>query len=476
MLNTSAVSVFKTFSTEEIKRFEEFLLSPYYNKNSVIVNLFRIIRKYQPEFKSDLLDRKKIWNKLYPNKEFNYGVMKNLIYDLGKASDKFIGLQIYEKDKNLSALYLMKAQKNRNLNNAFEKSLKIFKNDLTEMKQDIEFFYYNYRALKLEREFISNLGIAKAEERINEANEIEFLTLYYLNECADIYNCFFINGSYLKKDLNNNNLDLFINYMENTDHSFKEISDCSLLNLKLILSKDNDKIYSDLKNIFRKNSHKFSSSYNSDLGLTLMEFCNRAIMKGKTEYVKEMFEITHYIFENELLMDDKKEFMNPFVFIQLISTACSLKKFDWVKQFIDNNIKKINPEFRDKFYNFAFVTLHFKMKNYSDALEYVSRMEIKSPMDHVSIKRFQMMIYYESGYTDELYSLIEAFRNFISKNRKITESVRLQAGNFVNYTKRLSDMKFNNSIDKINISRIKDELIDLEVINKNWLIEKAEEL
>jgi len=476
MLNTSAVSVFKTFSKEEIKKFEDFLLSPYFNKKSVLVNLFKIIKRHEPEYISELLDRKKIWSKLYKNKEFNYGVMKNLIYDLGKAADKFIELQNFERDKKLSAITLMQEQKIRNLNNAFEKSLKTFKNDLSEKKQDFEFFYYNYRALKLEREFTSNLGLAKAESRINEENEIEFLSLFYLLECADLYNCFFINGAYVKKDLKNNNLDLFINFVEKFQHNYKEISDCSLLNLKIMLNKNDKDLFLELKKIFTDNSYKFSSSFSGDLGLSLSEYCSRYIMNGKTEFINEQFDICLFIFENGLLMDDKKEFMSPHIFTSLVSTACSLKKFDWVKLFIENNIGKIHPEFRDKYYNFANLTLNFKMNNFSEAHFYVSKMDINSPMDYVSVKRFQLMIYYESGYTDELYSLIEAVRNFISKNKKITKSLRLQAGNFINYTKRLSNMKFSNSFKKIDLLKLKDEILELEVINKNWLIEKAEEL
>ncbi|MBK7160880.1 MAG: hypothetical protein IPH77_20635 [Ignavibacteria bacterium] len=103
-------------------------------------------------------------------------------------------------------------------------------------------------------------------------------------------------------------------------------------------------------------------------------------------------------------------------------------------------------------------------------------MEVKSAMDHVSVKRYQLMIYYESGYTDELYSLIEAFRSFISKNKKLTESVKLQAGNFIYFIKKLSDVKFRyHSVDKLTIAKLNSELIESEVINKVWP-EKIQEL
>ena len=477
MLNTSVISVIRTFSSIELKRFEEFLLSPYYNKKSAVVNLFRIIKKHEPDFRSVNLERKKIWGRLYKNKDFNYGVMKNLIYDLGKCADIFIELQNYERDIKLRGMVIMKEQMNRDLNSAFERSMKGYKNLLSEMKQDYEYFYYNYKAMKLEREFTADINKANAEKIIDEEREIEYLTLFYLNECADVYNTLLINNSYLDKDFKDDNLKTFVEFMENFKQSYKEITYCSLLSLKIILDKTDDSVYKRFKNIFTDNSHKFSSTFNSYMGLTLMEYCNRNIMNGKTEYVKEMYEISLYIFENNLLMNDKKAYMNPFVFTQLVSTACSLSKFNWVKNFIDENMKRINPEYRDKFYNFAHLTLNFKMKNFNEAMNHVSKMDIKSQMDHVSVKRYQLMIYYESGYTDELYSLIEAFRNFISKNKKLAESVKLQAAKFIYFVKRFSDLKFNyNTPDKIKISELKHELLKTEVINKIWLLEKAEEL
>lgn len=477
MLNTSVISVFRTFSKAEIKRFEEFLLSPYYNKNSVLVNLFSIVKKYEPDFKSDLLDRKKVWHKLYKEKDFNYGVMKNLIYDLNKAADKFIELQSYEKNILLNQLSLMQEQFDRNLNDSFEKTLKNYKNKLSVNKQDLDYFYYNYRALKLEREFYSNIGIPKAESRISEENEIEYLTMFYLIECSDVYNSLLINASYINKNLKNENLNLFLNFSEKFEHKFREISESSLLNLKLILDENDYSVFFKLKNIFTKNSFKFSSSYNSNLGLALMEFCSRRIMEGKVEFIKEMFETSLYIFENGLLMNENNGYMNPNVFNQLISTGCSLKKFDWVRQFIEDNFKKLNPLYRENFYNYAYLTLNFKMKNFAEALHFSAKMEVASPMDHVSIKRYQMMIYFESGYTEELYSIIEAFRNYVNKSNKLTASVKSQSGNFINFTKKLSDLKFNsNNFEQSNIRKIKSDLMKSEVINKNWLMEKVNEL
>jgi hypothetical protein len=477
MLNTSVFSVFRTFSNEELKKFEDFLNSPYYNKKTAVVNLFIIIKKYDPLYNSPDLDRKKIWKRLYKNKDFNYGVMKNLIYDLGKCAEIFIELQNYEKDEKLRGIVLLKEKMDRNLESSFEKSMKSYNNMLANLKLDFEYFFYKYRALKLQRESTATKNKSNAEKTVEEEKEIEYLTLFYLNECSDIYNTLLVNGSYMNKDYKSNNLALFINLMEKFEHSYQEIIESSLLCLKLILNKTDESVYIKLKKIFIERSRDFSIPFNRSLGLTLREHCSRKTAKGIKEYIKEGFELSLYTFENNLVLVDKNGFIDPFSFNSIVSNACSLNKFKWTEDFIKDNIEKINPEYRDRFHNYSFVTLNIKRKNFSEALNYLAKIEVISQMDHVSVKRFQLMIYYESGHTDELYSLIEAFRNFISKNNKLSESIKLQAGKFIYFVKKFSNIKFKYiSDDRIKIEELKDELVNTEVINKAWLLEKADEL
>lgn len=477
MLNTSVISVFRTFSNEELKKFEDFLLSPYYNKKSAIINLFSVIKKYDPFYNSPDLERKKIWKKLYKNKDFNYGVMKNLIYDLGKCADIFIELQNFEKDEKLRGIILMQEKMERNLNSSYEKSMKSYKNMLVNLKPDFEYFFYEYRALKLEREYTAKMNKTNAEKTVEEEKEIEYLTLFYLTECADIYNTLLVNAAIVNKEYNSDNLSLFLNLMEKFEHDYQEIIESSLLCLKLVLNKTDESFYFKLKNIFIERSQNFSDSFNKSLGLTLREHCNRKTAKGMKEYVRENFEILLYTFENNLVTVDTNGYIDPFSYTSLVSCACTLEKFEWTEKFIKENIKKINPEFRDRFHNYSLVTLNMKKKNFSEALNYLAKMEVKNQMDHVSIKRFQLMIYYESGHTEELYSLIETFRNFISKNKKLSESIKMPAGKFIYFVKKLSNIKFKyNSDDRIKIEELKNELVKTEVINKIWLLEKADEL
>ncbi|HMS65746.1 MAG TPA: hypothetical protein PKD83_10905 [Ignavibacteria bacterium] len=90
MLNTSLLEILRTFDKAELKRFEDFVQSPYFNKKTIIIKLFKNLKKYAPDFKKDNLKREIVWKSLYPEKEFNYGVMKNLIYDLTQLVERFL--------------------------------------------------------------------------------------------------------------------------------------------------------------------------------------------------------------------------------------------------------------------------------------------------------------------------------------------------------------------------------------------------
>ena len=69
MLKSSLLEILRTFSKEELKKFEDFVRSPYFNKKEKLVKLFLAIKKYAPEFADANLDKEKVWSDI-PNPKF----------------------------------------------------------------------------------------------------------------------------------------------------------------------------------------------------------------------------------------------------------------------------------------------------------------------------------------------------------------------------------------------------------------------
>ena len=53
MKNTQLIKLLRTFDQKEIKRFREFISSPFFNKNKNVTKLFEIIRKIYPDFEQE---------------------------------------------------------------------------------------------------------------------------------------------------------------------------------------------------------------------------------------------------------------------------------------------------------------------------------------------------------------------------------------------------------------------------------------
>src|SRR5258706_12075729 len=107
MLKSSLFEIIRTFSKEDLIKFDDFVKSPYHNRNSNVVKLFMAIKKFAPDFKDPKLSKEEVWKKIFPAKEYNYGIMKNLIHDLNKLSLKFLQLQNYlakEFDSDINLL------------------------------------------------------------------------------------------------------------------------------------------------------------------------------------------------------------------------------------------------------------------------------------------------------------------------------------------------------------------------------------
>jgi hypothetical protein len=127
----------------------------------------------------------------------------------------------------------------------------------------------------------------------------------------------------------------------------------------------------------------------------------------------------------------------------------------------------------------ANVILNIKKKNYEDAIQYLTKFKSKNEIEKITLKRFQIMIYYESGFFDELYSLIDTSQHFISYDIKVTETAKNIFASFLYFVQKLAVLKSgikDGKRNEISLYNLKDEIMKREVSNKIWLLEKIDEL
>jgi hypothetical protein len=479
MLNTSVVLALRTFTEAELNSFGEFLLSPFFNKKKTVTRLYEHIRKFSPAFDSDKLERQALWKSIYKGKEFNYGVMKNLIYDLGKLIERYLQVARFERTEfarleNLAWEYI-----DRNLSGHAEKQLKLLEEVAVHGGKDTEVFKRQLEVTCIREYLASQLRNPKYHKESRNEECIDKHTLYYVSAVAERYYNVLLNKEFVTGIRDNERHLEFIEMMKRHLQLDEVMIGLHVNNLMLLIEPDTESHYFESKSHLLSVIDDLSIRFRYKMILALINHNNRMILRGNVKYNREILELIKLMIEKNALVEKPDDWLNHFLYVIAVSSACNEKEFAWAENFIESYKDKVLPEFREQYYYYALTTLNMKKKKFDLALDNLSRIKSASIMDKVTIKRFELMIFYESGYIEQFHSFLDSFISFRNKDRQLSEQAKQLISNFIYFIRKIGQFRFNmieSAVAEADINSLRKELIQSEVINKSWLIEKLEEM
>jgi len=474
MLKTSLLEILRTLSKDELKKFDEFVHSPYFNKKSPVIKLWNEIKKYSQDFDDVNLDRKIIWTSLFPGKPFNYGVMKNLIFDLQALSERFIEIEYYSSNEFDRMLNRSEAFISKKLVQRFNKEVRNFFEEFEKKEISVINFYYKYI---FERNYQSHLHLFqkhKSEDFAVTSGMNESLIQFFLSAFFNSnYNSVSADELY-KKPLDREIIRSVIDFFENSPLKNDIYISMSYHVFKLALNPEEDSSYLKLKTLLTENKKKLSSSLLYNFNLSMINFCNSQILRGKPEYVRDQFEIFKYMIESGNYSFDP-DVIDSYMFVNIVSVSSRLGEFHWAIDFMEKFKDKLLPGSREKQLCLAQILFHINKEEYAQALEMLSKIKVTSAIDKIFVKRFQMIIYYELKYFDQLFSLLDSSKHFLSNEKSISEIVKKNFSNFIKFTNRLAEISTDTKQIKLDLSLLKKQISESEVSNKLWFLEKADE-
>ena len=340
MHNSTLISIIGTFTKDEMKKFEDLVRSPYFNKNSNVIKLLCVIKKHYPDLTGDSVKRENVWKQIFEDKVFNYGVMKNLIYELQKLSERFLSLQSAESDTYRHSIDLLKSLKDKNLYQLFEKNVKSLKSTLSQTPDDSMIFYYRYKVEEIEQSYLSLMYRSKDENFCNAGPmNLNFISYFLSNFFSDNYNNLHDSKFYNKR------YDMLIPELVNEFYSKTPAgkNDFVMMNhlmLKLT-DKEDETTFSELKNLLYKNYDNLKKEIRYNLSIALINFCNFRIMKGDTGFIEEQFVIYKLMILHGFYNNGRENFINENMYVNAVSMAGNLKEFEWAEKFIADYREKL---------------------------------------------------------------------------------------------------------------------------------------
>ena len=477
MYKTKLISLLKVFSKQEIIRFNDFIRSPFFNKNENNLKLAEAVLNYWPDFESSELTEENIYKRIFPGEKFEYFRIKNIISDVYGLASEFLKVTLSQSRKQDGEIILLNALHDRKLDHIYKQREKKIKNELLNSKvKDEDNYLLQYQ---LERVNIAHYKFAGSSYSFNSIQtEFDSFLQYSLTGLLRHYSKMLHN-----KNHGNINFDMKMfknvwDYVKNSDLSNNPSCMVYEQIIKLELSKDEIE-YRKLIEIKTKYKNNIPDEELYYILLVQNSFAAYKLKSGDESYYQERFLIFKEMVELGFMSCKYVIYPN---FISAFTSACMAGEYIWAEEFLKKASNGISPT-EEKFntLNYCRGFIAFRQKEYGKALQYFSKTNFRLYLMKVMVKSYSARIYYEQNLYEQTISSVDTFRHYLKTEKMMDEEQKNAHYEFLRNLAELARLKFEG-LDKKNredLAILKKQINRMSANPlgaKNWLIEKAGEM
>ena len=382
MENFRLIRVLRTFDRKEMKRFGEFILSPYFNKSKVVISLYDNLYKFYPEFSNKNLTPERIFSKIFPKENYDYNKISNVISDLYKLAEKFIAQIYIEKGENYIDRNILREFRHRELSNLFEQRIASYTKKLLERNEKDEDYYYFFYELTDEylwynpgKDPNSGLNILQTEfDYFIRYSVIRMLRFYTL----------------MLHEKNQNNIEYDMQMMDEMllflkKNKFEDVPAIEMFKTVLFLLKTKDKKY--YEKLWKLKEKHFDELKHDDQRILYIHFLDYGAymvnFKGQLEYNYELFKVYREMLEREFFTPGNCRFPE---LMNIVKIACRVKEYEFAKEVLERFEPDLPEEDRMNVSGFCHGVINYSEGNLNEAIEYLSRSNFKNFIFKVQVK------------------------------------------------------------------------------------------
>ncbi|HWA05074.1 MAG TPA: hypothetical protein VG961_00900 [Ignavibacteria bacterium] len=477
MRNIALVEILKTFSKDESKKFDRFVNSEYFNRKSAVTKLWNELKPFQPEFNSERLTREYIYAAIFPGKKFNYGTLKNLIYELTILARKFIELEHYSSQKIQNNFNLLEAILERRLSGLFEKAFKetakiieknIYESDHYRNKFHLQSLKQNY-FIQQDKYYDTSTSSVYGNENITIG--------YFIDAFHNNYNQLLIQTE-LSAAQENRFMKKVLDFYNSAPVTFDFRVRIFYHAIMLIYEGGSEHFY-EMKKLVEDNIAMLSHGQKYNFLVALSGYCYIKYDEGSEEFLKYEFEICRYMIDNGIYNFEITQNIDGPFYRNVALSAVKNNECEWALWFINKFRYYLHPKVRDHYYLYALIEYCIRIKNFEQALKHLSKVKHSLVIDKIQIKKWELIVNFEMKRFSALPYIIDSVKHFIYNDSKLNPAKKEKLNNFVQLVGKMIQVKLNaESGENMNeeLYLLKKEIAVLKDGSKFWLKEKINEL
>jgi hypothetical protein len=316
----------------ELNRLHRFILSPFFNRNEAIINLFDWIKNDLKAKSITPVSKEELWEICFgPDEKYDDGRFRKLQSDLLKLIEAYYAQESYEANPIHRAKYLMETINSKKLEPLQASAIKTAYQLVEEQPYlDASYYYYQY---DIERNiYLLTRNQTERSSKSNLESIVTNLDRFYLAEKLR-YSSFILTHQHFAA-VNYKMLftDEIIEHVRT--HDYNDVPSILIYYQILLTYKEPEsrKHYEILKDYLKKYIHLFPKAEGKEILDSVLNYCIIRMNAGEEIYVREVFDLYCQALETELILVNGQ--ITPWSFKNIITAGLRLNEFDWVEKYL----------------------------------------------------------------------------------------------------------------------------------------------
>ena len=471
MEKSKLISLWRKLSVSERTRFGKFINSPFFNKHPAPIRLYEVLQTdYQAGWSKQQLSQK-----AFPQRVYDENWMNNMMSDLLQLLYQYLAQLQFEDKKHFKFQLLNEALQEREAMKDLAYGLRRFQQELQRSNKRSFEYYLALSRLEQQSDFFE-LSQQKRQFTPHLQQENDYLDVYYLCNkfriaCDMVSRQSIISATYDCSYLH----ELIAWYREREVWRENPILAVYYQALCMMQDRSDESHYLGLKKHLLKYAGLIPLDELRSLYTYALNYCIQKINTGKGSFYRETFELYQAMLESKTLFVN--EHLSPWSYKNIVTTGIRLQEFEWTEQFIRRYKGALPERERGNALAYNLASIYFARGHYSKALRQLQNVEFTHQTYHLGAKIIQLKSYFELCEYEAFYSLIDAFRHYLRRNRSMSE-YRIKANRqFLHYAKKIGQLADRRKT--LSQRQLAERQLKLrtgisgssEIANKEWLLE-----
>lgn len=486
MQKSKLINLLRLLSKGQMKRAEQFLLSPYHNTNTTLVKLFQYLKPHHPFFDSPQLDKEVVFKHLRPDTVFEDKKIRTLMSKLVQQLECFISFEELKNEDFIQKQLQIKFYAGKAPYRIFERAIKAQINTLE--KQPYRDTEYYYQLHWLNHELFYHPDTQKYTTDVTSISEV----MHAVDMSFSLYKLRYASEMLMRPRLISSK-DIEIHYLSEVQKIGKEklsqntpLIELYLTIIELLKEEIDESLFKECVTSFKQQIGLMNEFDKSKAYTTLINLAVQMLNEGKMEYGLYTFELYKVALVHNLYLYKGK--ISHTKFINIAVVGAGIQKFDWVKDFIKNHQNDLEEKYKNDALNMAWAFWHYhyarfqkELESYEKALDCLRQIPFSSEIFNLRIRSLQARIFFEFHFlqkNDEnvLFYHLQAFKKYLARNLIITKKRKNAYSEFIKFTMKIVKLKTGEST-KTTPQLLKKQILSTSnMAMKHWLVQKLEEL